>query len=237
LSRGSVSVFINYIKKPVEGNIKKINESVLKTYMNMLSSCSEKYGIKGDISWETLLKFSDIFEISSVDEEETKRELEALKSGFSAAIAKLIEHRAEEGAEVKKDLSGRVDDLENSVMSIKDISSDAAKIQFERLLERLNKYADSSSFDKERMEQELVILSDKVDISEEISRLEAHIKLFREALELDKPAGQKLNFIAQELHREANTTYSKTNLTDVSQISVAMKESIEKIREQVQNVE
>lgn len=236
VSRGSVTVFVNVSKKAVKENLKKFNEANIESYCKMMREVSAKFNIKDDVNWDVLFKFNDIFENKkeTVDEDEL---LAALKEGLNGALDKMIEFRAKEGAAIKEDLAARLKELADCTAEIKELSADAAKIQFERLMGRLNKLMDSSSFNKERMEQELVVISDKVDISEEVSRMESHIKLFGDTLEMDIPVGQKLNFIAQEMHREANTTSSKTNLTDVSHLSVAMKGAIEKIREQVQNAE
>ena len=236
VSRGSITVFVNVSKKAVKENLKKFNEANIESYCKMMREISAKFNIKDDVNWEVLFKFNDIFENKkeTVDEDEL---LTALKEGLNGALDKMIEFRAKEGAAIEEDLAARLKELADCTAEIKELSVDAAKIQFERLMERLNKLMDSSSFNKERMEQELVVISDKVDISEEVSRMESHIKLFGDTLKMDIPVGQKLNFIAQEMHREANTTSSKTNLTDISHLSVAMKGIIEKIREQVQNAE
>lgn len=236
LSRGTISVYLSVTKKPEASTIKKISENTAKLYADNLKNLAEKLGINKDFGYEVLFRFDDIFE-KETDEEDY---LPVLKDIFTKALDKLKAYRAEEGAALKSDLLDRVQVLEKLTEEAEIHSKDAAKIQFERLLERINKnYTKEISIENERLEQELTLISDKVDISEEITRLKSHFEIFRTTLENGEelPVGQKLNFLAQELHREANTMAAKTNLTEISHLSVKMREIIEKIREQVQNIE
>jgi len=152
-------------------------------------------------------------------------------------VDKLVEFREKEGAVLEQDLLQNLDLLEKWLLEIETRAADAVIIQLEKLKERLKKYFDGVSVEKERLEQEMVLMADRVDISEETSRFHSHVQLFRETLILNEPVGQKLNFLTQEMHREVNTMSSKTNLTEISHLSVKMKETIERIREQVQNIE
>jgi len=149
----------------------------------------------------------------------------------------MISYREKEGGNILIDLDSHLKDLESLINQTGDLAAKAAKLQFEKLLERLKNFTNLESFNKDRLEQELVLISDRVDISEEISRLRSHILLFNETLREEKAVGKILNNLSQEMHREASTISAKTNMTEISHLSVSMKEIIEIIREQVQNVE
>ena len=158
-------------------------------------------------------------------------------SALDEAIIDINKYRDQEGNELNNDFDIRLFELGQFVDEIEKHSKEAVQIQYNRLKERVDKFVDANSINKERLEHELVLISDKVDITEEITRLRAHIELFKKTMESDKPLGKILNNIVQEMHREASTTSAKTNLTEISHISVKLKEVIENIREQVQNVE
>lgn len=236
MSRGSVTVFVNLTKKPEAQSIRNIDENVAKMYTKMLNDLKQKLNIQGEVTLDILLKFNDIFEQNQIAEgdEET---IQAIISALKEAIIDVNKYRDHEGEELKNDFDIRLFELGQFVDEVEKHSKDAVQTQFNRLKERVDKFVDANSINKERLEHELVLISDKVDISEEITRLRAHIELFKNTMEADKPLGKILNNIVQEMHREASTTSAKTNLTEISHISVKLKEVIENIREQVQNVE
>lgn len=236
IARGSVTVFVNLTKKPGVQNIRSIDESVARMYVEMLNGLKQKLNIDGEVTLDILLKFNDIFEQNQKtegDEETIKAVMEALKD----AIDDVNKYRDHEGEELKNDFDVRLFELGQFVDEVEKHSKEAVKIQYEKLKERVDKFVDVNSINKERLEHELVLISDKVDITEEITRLRAHVELFKNTMDSDKPLGKILNNIVQEMHREASTTSAKTNLTEISHISVKLKEVIENIREQVQNVE
>ena len=236
IARGSVTAFVNLTKKPTAQNIRAIDENIAKMYTDMLNNLKQKLGIKGEVTLDILLKFNDIFAQAQKDEGDDDT-IKAVMSALDEAIIDINKYRDHEGNELNNDFDIRLFELGQFVDEIEKHSKDAVQIQYNRLKERVDKFIDSSSINKERLEHELVLISDKVDISEEITRLRAHIELFKKTMESDKPLGKILNNIVQEMHREASTTSAKTNLTDISHISVKLKEVIENIREQVQNVE
>jgi len=235
LSRGSLTVFVNITAKPGAENIKKIDFEAAKAYKTALENLKCELELKDDINLDTILKFSEIF--SQADDRDTEDTVEKVSECFETALADMIRYREKEGGNIIDDLNKHLGSLEKMVGETKDLAAGAAKIQYDKLLERLKKFTDTDSFNKDRLEQELVLISDKVDISEEISRLLSHIILFKDSMKEDRAVGKILNNISQEMHREASTISAKTNLTEISHISVGMKETIEIIREQVQNVE
>ena len=138
---------------------------------------------------------------------------------------------------MEEDFTDKIKTCEKLTNDIKKLSTDMVTEQLSKMKERVHKVVDAQSFDPERLEMELAIISDKIDINEELSRLGSHIKLFNETIGKNEPVGQKLNFLVQEMHREANTIASKSCLSEISHKAVELKEMIEKIREQVQNSE
>ena len=120
---------------------------------------------------------------------------------------------------------------------LKPLAQQNPRVEFEKLYQRLQNLIQEQKIDRERLEQEVAIIADRVDITEELVRLESHIQLFRDTVANGSPAGKKLNFILQEMHREANTISSKNTMVEISHRAVILKEEIEKIREQVQNIE
>jgi len=130
-----------------------------------------------------------------------------------------------------------LNNIHNLNMEIKELSVDNARNEFDKLYKRLLSMIDEKKIDHNRLEMELALISDRVDISEEVVRMESHLELFRENLAAGSPNGKKLNFILQEMHREANTMSTKNTLIEISHRIVTIKEEIERMREQVQNIE
>lgn len=153
------------------------------------------------------------------------------------AIAQLDITRGAEGENLRRDLADRLDALEKLTGEIAEMGKGNARSEFEKLYQRLITLVDEGKIDRNRLEMELALISDRVDISEEVVRMGSHIELFRENLRQGSPIGKKLNFILQEMHREANTISTKNTLIEISHRSVTVKEEIERMREQVQNLE
>ena len=191
--------------------------------------------VSGEIDLTLILKFSDVFD--QTDERDNESTVTKVTECFERALSNMISYREKEGGNILIDLDSHLKDLESLINQTGDLAAKAAKLQFEKLLERLKNFTNLESFNKDRLEQELVLISDRGDISEEISRLRSHILLFNETLREEKAVGKILNNLSQEMHREASTISAKTNMTEISHLSVSMKEIIEIIREQVQNVE
>jgi len=235
LSRGSLTVFVNVTAKPGSENIKKIDAGAAKAYKDSLENLKDELELSGEIDLNLILKFSDVFD--QTDERDNESTVTKVTECFERALSNMISYREKEGGNILIDLDSHLKDLESLINQTGDLAAKAAKLQFEKLLERLKNFTNLESFNKDRLEQELVLISDRVDISEEISRLRSHILLFNETLREEKAVGKILNNLSQEMHREASTISAKTNMTEISHLSVSMKEIIEIIREQVQNVE
>lgn len=212
-----------------------IDEESLKYINQLFKKIKKVTKSKEKIKIDHFLHFSEIFQHK--DEEISEIEFQNLLICIEQSLQKLMEMKAQEGKELEKDLLKRIDTIENNVLRIEEIWSNKASEEFEKLKEKASKLLSDIEIDQSRLELELVLLLDKMDITEECVRLKSHIKFFRESIYKEEPGGRRLGFLAQELLREANTISSKSNNAEISQIVVLIKEEIEKIKEQVQNIE
>ncbi len=236
ISRGKISCYITINKYNIEELGEKLNHEMVKYYRDLLIELKDMTGITSEISLDNIMKFGDIFYTKDSGElsNEVKNEIKEL---FVKVLEKLNDSRIKEGMKLKKDFSDRIELLSELMGEIEKPALENPLIVFEKQKERIKKLLGSNEIDENRMAQELAIISDRVDTSEEIVRFKSHLKLFSDTLEKDVPVGKKLNFILQEMHRELNTFGVKTSLIEVSHTVVRMKEEVEKLREQIQNIE
>lgn len=213
----------------------QFNGTRVSALIDALSELKQKYKIKENVKISHLLAYKDILtsEIEGLDE----NNFEILKSGVTEALQNLEKMKKAEGAELKKDLLQRLAVIESALSDIENIYHSDVQQHLERLREKVKELLRDIAPFNERLETELAINAEKVDITEECVRLRSHIKYFLQALQEESEPGRKLNFLCQELNREANTIASKSISTEVSYKSVIIKEEIERIREQVQNIE
>lgn len=212
-----------------------IDEESLKYINQLFKKIKKVTKSKEKIKLEHFLHFSEIFQHK--DEEISEIEFQNLLSCIDLSIQKLMEMKIQEGKELEKDLLSRIETIERSVFQIEEIWSKKETEEFQKLKEKASKLLEDKEIDQQRLELELALLLDKMDITEECVRLKSHIKFFRESIEKNEPSGRRLGFLAQELLREANTISAKSSSAEISQIVVLIKEEIEKIKEQVQNIE
>jgi len=209
-------------------------------YKKLLERISAAAQIQEPIRLEHLLQFDALF---TGDEADGSPDLDpealrpAVETALSDAVDALREMRAQEGTALREDLADRIDVIEKNVNVVEDRAPERVKERQERLRIRLDELVADDRIDPDRIETEIALLADKLDVTEECVRLHSHLQMFREAMDGDEPAGRKLKFITQEIHREANTIGAKANDETISRCAVQMKEEIEKIREQIRNVE
>ncbi len=209
-------------------------------YKKLLERISAAAQIQEPIRLEHLLHFDALF---TGDEADGSPDLDpealqpAVETALSDAVDALREMRAQEGTALREDLADRIDVIEKNVNAVEDRAPERVKERQERLRTRLDELVADDRIDPDRIETEIALLADKLDVTEECVRLHSHLQMFREAMDGDEPAGRKLKFITQEIHREANTIGAKANDETISRCAVQMKEEIEKIREQIRNVE
>ncbi len=235
INRGKIILNANIEKSTLVNLPIEIDEEVIK-YLNQLFKKIKKISRSEEkIKLDHYLRFSEIFKHK--EEEISETEFQNLYECIEESLKKLVEMRIQEGKELEKDILQRIEIIENAVNEIEIIWEARAQEEFQKLKEKAQKLLTDVEIDEARLELELALLLDKLDITEECVRLKSHIKFFREAVNGNEPGGRKLGFLTQELLREANTIAAKSNNAEISQKVVLIKEEIEKIKEQVQNIE
>jgi uncharacterized protein (TIGR00255 family) len=169
--------------------------------------------------------------------EDIEKEFDLVKDAVRQAMEAVVKMRKQEGENLVEDLKQRLTSIEKAFDEIEKNASSSVNDYFEKLKEKAKKLVENIEEYGDRLETELALLSEKYDVTEEIVRMRSHIKMFRDALNNSDEAGRKLNFITQEMNREVNTVNSKTVSTEISQLGIGVKEELEKIREQIQNIE
>ncbi len=185
---------------------------------------------------EHFLKFSEIFEPYR-EPEGGERTWEGVKKALQAALDDLCKMRAQEGEALVKDITQRVKNLEEHTQSVEALSKSYVPEVHEKMVQRLQRLISDKELDQDRLHSEVALMADKMDVTEECVRLHSHHQLFFRTLDEEAAVGKKLNFLLQEMNREANTISSKSSYAKISHLVVDMKEDIEKLREQVQNLE
>jgi len=237
LQRGKISAVVQLERENKPDLPIRIKPDAVKAYMTMLSELKTISGIDEPIRLEHLLKFSEVFEVSTDESAELEREWKVISHALQAAIDSLREMRRKEGEQLTIDFKARIAAINQVLADIEAISRKSLSATKDKLRQKVKDLLGDESFAKERLEMEIVLLADKMDITEECVRFRSHNKFFLEALDSGEPAGRKLNFILQEQSREANTIAAKSQNAEISQKTVFIKEELEKIREQVQNIE
>ncbi len=236
LTRGKISLTADIDQQDADPGAAHIREDALLQKINILEKVREKAGITDPVKLEHLLVFEELFEMAENDPEIRKKQLEVLKVAVEKAVDELIAMRRNEGRNLQKDLTERMEILRGHCADVSENEKDRIPETKKRLSERLDQLMDDNRVDQERLEQEVALIADRLDISEELVRMDSHISYFTECLDTDASQGKKLNFILQEMHREVNTIGSKANSSGISRKVVEMKEIIENIREQIQNI-
>ncbi len=236
ISRGKIQYSLNFSSITGELQNLRVDSQTVKIYHNLLKQIKNAAQIQEPISLEHLLFFKDV-----ISYEETKEiDKDFMHFVFQlteATVAKLNEMRALEGTNIFNDIQHRLKVIEDHTHKIRELGQQNSKVEFEKLYKRLLSLVKEEEIDRSRLEQELAIISDRVDITEETVRMDSHLKLFDENVNSGSPIGKNLNFLLQEMHREANTMSNKTTMVEISHRVVTIKEEIEKLREQIQNIE
>jgi uncharacterized protein (TIGR00255 family) len=236
MSRGKVNVQVT-IERETDGTIPvKLNAPMARAYATMLNQLRKTARIRESVKLEHLLQFSDLFEPVSVESTDDL-EWSVAQKALAVALDELLTMRQNEGRELEKDFRSRIGSLERQLEKIQTLSADQVPHERERLQARIAHMLSGTTVDESRLEMEIALLADRLDVTEECVRFRSHLKFFLEAVSAGEPAGRKLNFLVQEINREVNTIGSKSSATDIAHIVVGVKEELEKIREQLQNIE
>jgi uncharacterized protein (TIGR00255 family) len=236
VGRGRVNVCMMLKGEEEKENSFSVNHSLVKQYLTAARELNEKYGVQGELNIASILALPDVL-VMDVKEDADESVWLCAKQALIQSLEQLIAMRRREGEEIYKDFVARIDELEVCVQRMKELSEHGPEIELLKLKERVKRLIDNEKMDDYRLEMELALISDRIDISEEITRFISHITLFREMMNEEPSQGRKLNFLLQEMNREANTMASKAFTAEISHLVVKIKEEIEKIREQVQNIE
>lgn len=237
LSRGRVDVNLNY-ERTAEINY-ELNRPMISGYLEAMKTMKDEFSLSGEPDLNVIARLPNVL-IAKKDEVDAEFVL-GVEKAINSALDDLEKMRENEGRMLKDELAGRIGEIEARVPAIETESDNISEEYRLRLSKRIGEMLSRSDsqieIDQARMAQEIAYLAEKSDISEEIARLKSHLEHFRTIMDEDKDVGKRLDFLTQELNREANTITSKTGNMTVKENALAMKGEIEKIREQVQNVE
>lgn len=234
--RGSLSIYIN-IEDKIGSEKFKFNLDEAKNVQNELINLRKELKIKESIKIEHLLNYSDQFIENSSHSELNNEIWEITKQCIYQAIDEMDSMRQKEGGNIARDLGRRIKNFTNQVKEIEKLGIERIPEEQERYKEKIARLFENDEIDEQRLQTEIVLMADKLDITEECVRLLSHLKLFDDYMKDKLPSGRKLNFLMQEIHREVNTIGAKSSYTKISHKVVNLKEDIERIREQVQNIE
>ncbi len=235
VSRGKLSVILQLKNTGSGGGVSVVDKEKLKSYLSTLKEIKKVSKITEKIKLEHLLYNRDLFFQS--DKEFGDEVFVLIRKGLESALIQLKQMRRNEGKELAKDLKRRINVIDGKINQIMEDSGNSVNEYFNKLKERMKSLVEDVTAYSDRLELELALIADKSEITEECVRLRSHLKFFLESMEKDEEPGRKLNFLCQEMNREANTISAKTISTSVTHNSVLIKEEIEKIREQIQNIE
>ncbi|HET7629344.1 MAG TPA: YicC/YloC family endoribonuclease [Bacillales bacterium] len=237
LERGKINVYISVEGKELSKRTLNVDWQLLDQYVNELNAASQRYSLAETLAASDLLKIEGVFDVSETDEqsdEVTDKLLEATEG----ALDQLLEMRRNEGRFLYDDLEQRLALMEETIVQLKAYAPSVAEGYRKRLAERMKAYLQQNAeIDEAKLLNEVAVYSEKANIDEELTRLMSHVKQFHKYLRSEEAVGKKLNFLQQEMNREINTIGAKANDFDISVHVVELKSELEKIREQIQNIE
>ncbi len=236
ISRGKVDIYVSYDDMGEESKTVILDEMLAKAYIDAIGLLKQKFQLNEEISVSLISRFPDVLRVEKVDENEDEI-WQILKSALEGALEALVAMRLKEGAEIRNSLLEKADFIEKTVKQIKDRSPDIVKEYKAKLESRINELMEQQSIDESRLAVEVAFFADRCSIDEEIVRLGSHISQLRDTLNSDQPVGRKLDFLLQEMNREVNTIGSKANDLSITRSVIELKSELEKIREQIQNIE
>lgn len=236
INRGKVETYVSINRINGSDSVVEVNAELANNYISALRNANEQLGLNDDLTLSQLFRMSDVFTVSKSEVDED--ELWALVSETaSEALDSFIEMRTVEGERLKNDILSKLDFIEETVAQIETRSPDVTKEYRTKLYTRLCDILGDKNIDESRILTEAAIFADKTAVDEETVRLRSHIAQYRDLLQLNEPIGKKLDFLIQEMNREVNTTGSKCSDLTITRMVVDLKSTIEKIREQIQNIE
>ena len=235
-SRGKIDIYVSYEDLSETAVSLHYNQAMAEEYMQVFKKMQEDFNIETKITAEALAKYPEVVTIEEVQQDEEVW-WELLEAALRQAAEKFVETRTIEGANLKRDLLGKLDQMAADVAFIEERSPQIIAEYRSKLEEKQKEFLEDSTIEENRIAAEVTLYADKIAVDEEIVRLQSHISSMTDVLESDESIGRKLDFMAQEMNREANTILSKSSDVDLADHAIELKTNVEKVREQIQNIE
>ncbi|MFA6308725.1 MAG: YicC/YloC family endoribonuclease [Clostridia bacterium] len=236
ISRGKIDVYISYENSSEDSREVVFDETLVNAYKEALITLRDEYSLKDDITVSLLSGFPNVLKIQKADQDEDEL-WKVLKKALDNAMTTLVAMRENEGKKLKENIIEKIDTIENTLSNVKTHSPEVVKDYKQKLTTRITEILDQRVPDETRLAMEVAIFADRCSVDEEIVRLSSHINQVRQTLNLVEPVGRKLDFLIQEMNREVNTIGSKANNLTITKDVVDIKCELEKVREQIQNIE
>lgn len=236
ISRGKVECYIQIDNLEEEDCIVEVNHSLAKGYYDALKDLAQRYELRDDISVSLLSRYGDIFSVHKAEADEEKI-WESVRGVVAEAVSAFIAMRETEGEKLKNDILSRCDTIIEKVEFIEERSPETVREYNDKLLARIKDVLSDVQVDQQRILTEAAVYADKIAVAEETVRLRSHISQLRDFMESEEAIGRKTDFLVQEINREANTIGSKAQDVAIAKKVIDIKAEVEKIREQVQNIE
>ena len=235
-SRGKIDIYVSYEDLSETAVSLHYNQAMAEEYMQVFKKMQEDFNIETKITAEAIAKYPEVVTIYEVQQDEEVW-WELLEAALRQAAEKFVETRTIEGANLKRDLLGKLDQMAADVAFIEERSPQIIAEYRSKLEEKVKEFLEDSTIEENRIAAEVTLYADKIAVDEEIVRLQSHISSMTDVLESDESIGRKLDFMAQEMNREANTILSKSSDVDLADHAIELKTNVEKVREQIQNIE
>ena len=235
-SRGKIDIYVSYEDLSETAVSLHYNQAMAEEYMQVFKKMQEDFNIETKITAEALAKYPEVVTIEEVQQDEEVW-WELLEAALRQAAEKVVETRTIEGANLKRDLLGKLAQMAADVAFIEERSPQIIAEYRSKLEEKVKEFLEDSTIEENRIAAEVTLYADKIAVDEEIVRLQSHISSMTDVLESDESIGRKLDFMAQEMNREANTILSKSSDVDLADHAIELKTNVEKVREQIQNIE
>ena len=236
ISRGKVDVFLTVNASAADDTVVRVNEPLLQAYLTTLRDAGNRFGLADDLTVSSILRFPDVLSV-----EKTETDQEAVSAGLVALLERALcdfdAMRTKEGQRLLDDISGRLDTIEGLVGVVEERAPETTAQYEARLRQKMEAVLEGKNVDESRIIAEAAIFADHIAVDEETVRLRSHITQMRSMLQNGSPFGRKADFLIQEFNRESNTIGSKCQNADIAKVVVELKSEIEKIREQIQNIE
>lgn len=236
ISRGKVDLFITLEEHSDSCYQISVNEAIAKKYFDSISSMADFIGVVNDIKASHIVRLPDVIELVEMDTDEAGLK-NLVFEALDICLNQFVASRVTEGARIEADLLAKMDKMTRLVGQLEDKAPSIIEEYKQKLTDKISELLDDNHIDESRIAQEVTIYADKICIDEEMVRLKSHVTETIDTLKLDAEVGRKLDFLAQELNREANTILSKSTNAEVADIGISLKTLIEKVREQIQNIE